>query len=295
MRSYNDPAGTPVWQQQTSPNMTLFPTLLRTTAALLLCISGASYAASHITEVDRDACKQMQQQGVMQKDAPVSCAQLRIVHFSYLDFDGQVRNDGQIMVLAAIAEQVQAIFDTLLQRKFAIAGARLMDHYRGDDAASMRDNNTSAFNDRRITNGKAPSLHAYGVAIDINPLQNPYIQFEADGKAIYSPPGGSKYANRLSVRPGKAARQGMAEDVVAVFAHHGFLGWGGNWDAPIDYQHFQVNRALAQRMVALPVAEARNVFHAYVERYRFCVQERKDSDRIAAQVACATSLERSGQ
>lgn len=275
--------------------MTSLPHFLRYAACLLLCLSAAAHADSRISEVSKDTCNNMREQGVLQKDAPVTCAQLRIVHFSYLDFDGKLRNDGEIMVLAAVAEHVQAIFDTLLQRKFAIARARLMQHYRGDDAAAMRDNNTSAFNDRRITNGKAASLHAYGVAIDINPVQNPFLQFEADGKAVFSPPNGSKYANRLAVRPGKAARQGMAEDVVEVFARHGFLGWGGNWDAPIDYQHFQVNRALAERMVALPVAEARKVFNAYVERYRSCVQDRRDTNRASAQAACATSLERSGQ
>ncbi|MFC7288681.1 M15 family metallopeptidase [Herminiimonas glaciei] len=275
--------------------MTPFPLLHRYIATVLLCAAVTAHAGSAISEVSDTACNKMRRQGVLQKNAPVTCAQLRIVQFSYLDFDGKLRNDGEIMVLAAVAEHVQAIFDTLLQRKFPIARARLMDHYRGDDAASMRDNNTSAFNDRRITNGKAASLHAYGVAIDINPVQNPFLQFEADGKAIYSPPTGSKYANRLTVRPGKATRQGMAEEVVEVFAQHGFLGWGGNWDAPIDYQHFQVNRALAERMVALPVPEARKAFNAYVERYRSCVQTRKETDRTVAQATCATSVERSGQ
>jgi hypothetical protein len=250
------------------------------------------HAASHISEVSNDACNTMRQQRVLQKNAPVTCAQLHIVHFSYLDFDGKLRNDGEIMVMAAVADHVQDIFDTLLKRKFAIAGARLMDHYHGDDLASMRDNNTSAFNDRRITNGNAPSLHAYGLAIDINPIQNPYLQFEADGKAVYSPTAGSKYANRLSIRPGKPARKGMAEEVVDVFAEHGFLIWGGNWDAPIDYQHFQVSRPLAERLAALPVAQARAVFNAYVERYRSCVLSRKDQNRIAAQATCATSVER---
>lgn len=265
-------------------------------AGLLFCfplfLASTAHAEARIAEVDASACNAMRSNGVLQKDAPVTCAQLRIVHFSYLDFDGKLRNDGQIMVMAAVAEHVQAIFDTLLKRKFAIAGARLMNHYHGDDLTAMRDNNTSAFNDRRITNGNAPSLHAYGLAIDINPIQNPYLQFEADGKAIYSPTAGSKYANRLPIRPGKPARKGMAEEVVDVFAEHGFLIWGGNWDAPIDYQHFQVSRPLAERLAALPVAQARTVFNAYVERYRSCVLSRKDQNRIAVQATCATSVER---
>lgn len=258
---------------------------------LLAASTGTARASSRIAEVDRDMCNVMRATDVLQQNAPVDCTQLRIVHFSYLDFDGKLHDDGAVMVMAAVAEQVQAIFATLLQRKFAIAGARLMDRYRGDDQASMRDNNTSAFNDRPITNGTALSLHAYGLAIDINPVQNPYLQFEAEGKAVYSPAAGSHYANRLPLRPGKPVRKGMAEQVVDVFAEHGFLVWGGNWDTPIDYQHFQVERHLAERMAGLPVAQAHAVFSSYVERYRRCVQSRGDPNRAAAKAACAGAAE----
>ena len=223
-------------------------------------------------------CRTMQDLGVLHKTAPLSCSQLRIVHFAYLGFDGKVHEDGAVMVMAAVADHVQAIFDTLLQKKFAIAGAQLMDHYLGDDLAAMRDNNTSAFNDRAVTNGSAPSLHAYGAAIDINPVQNPFVQFEEIGKASYSPSAGSAYANRLAIRPGKPARKGMAEDVVGVFADHGFLIWGGDWDAPIDYQHFQISRALAKRLAALPVAQAKTVFNTYVENYRSCARKEKPAN-----------------
>lgn len=208
------------------------------------------------------------------------CAQLRIVHFSYLGFDGKLHQDGEIMVLAAVAEQVQAIFDTLLQRKFAIARASLMQRYRGDDAAAMRDNNTSAFNDRRVTNGSAPSLHAYGLAIDINPVQNPYLQFDAVDKATFLPAAGRAYANRQLSRPGKPARKGMAEEVVDIFAKHGFTIWGGDWDAPIDYQHFQVSRSLAKKLAALPNEQGRAVFDAYVAAYRRCLAAKPANTRI---------------
>lgn len=232
-----------------------------------------------IAEVDQNMCQIMRDMNVLHKNAPVSCAQLRVVHFSYLGLDGKVHDDGAVMVMAALADHVQAIFATLLQRKFALARAQLMQHYRGDDLAAMRANNTSAFNDRAIINGNAnsgaPSLHAYGAAIDINPIQNPFVQFEAAGKASYSPAAGSVYANRLAVRPGKAARKGMAEEVVDVFAEHGFLIWGGDWDAPIDYQHFQISRALAKRLAALPVAQARIVFNDYVKNYRRCAGTKK--------------------
>ncbi|RBA24491.1 D-alanyl-D-alanine carboxypeptidase-like protein [Herminiimonas fonticola] len=237
--------------------------------------------ASHIAEVDAGMCQTMREMDVLHKSAPVSCTQLRVVHFSYLGFDGKVHDDGAVMVMAALADHVQAIFATLLQRKFALAGAQLMQHYRGDDLAAMRANNTSAFNDRAITNGGAHSLHAYGAAIDINPIQNPFVQFEDAGKASYLPAAGSTYANRLAVRPGKSTRKGMAEEVVDVFAEHGFLIWGGDWDAPIDYQHFQISRSLAKKLAALPVAQAQVVFNDYVKNYRNCTRTKKTAAGLA--------------
>lgn len=257
--------------------------LLRHTLPCLLMFAAMTSHAqntrpdSRIVEVDAKLCQAMRDTDVLHKNAPVSCAQLRVVHFSYLGFDNKVHDDGAVMVMAALADQVQAIFATLLQKKFAIAGAQLMQHYRGDDLAAMRANNTSAFNDRAITNGNAPSLHAYGAAIDINPVQNPFVQFEEDGKASYAPAAGSAYANRLAVRPGKAARKGMTEEVVDVFADHGFLIWGGDWDAPIDYQHFQISRSLAKKLAALPVAQAQVVFNDYVQNYRRCAGTKKST------------------
>ena len=249
----------------------------------------AAGSSSHIVEIDQAACKALRDNGVMHATAPVRCDQLRIVRFSYVGFDGRQHDDGEIMVMAAAAEQVQAIFDALLQRCFAIASAKLMNRYHGNDQASMRDNNTSAFNDRAVTGSSAPSLHAYGLAIDINPVQNPFLQFGEDGKASFSPEDGSRYANRLQQRPGKTARNGMAEDVVALFAEHGFVIWGGDWDAPIDYQHFQTSRALAKRLAALPAAEGRALFSAYVQRYRSCMRGVARNER---QTACIASAER---
>ncbi len=237
-------------------------------------------AAARVSEVDTNLCQTMRDTDVLHKNAPVSCAQLRVVRFSYLGFDGKVHDDGAVMVMAALADHVQAIFATLLQRKFVIAGAQLMQHYRGDDLAAMRANNTSAFNDRAITNGSAPSLHAYGAAIDINPVQNPFVEFEDAGRTNYVPAAGSAYANRLTLRPGKTIRKGMAEEVVDVFADHGFLIWGGDWDAPIDYQHFQISRSLAQKLTALPVAQAQVVFNDYVKNYRACTGTKKSAANL---------------
>jgi hypothetical protein len=133
----------------------------------------------------------------------------------------------------------------------------------------MNDNNTSAFNDRPITGGGTPSLHAYGLAIDVNPIQNPYVT-RSGVTLTFEPAAGADYANRLENRPWKRPRQGMAETVIEAFAENGFLIWGGYWDSPIDYQHFQVGRPFAERLAQLNAPEAEKLFDDLVRRYRRC-------------------------
>jgi hypothetical protein len=268
-------------------------TLCRARHSLLLvltlfCACPALSAAS--IPVDIAKCDRMKADHVLSQNAPVACAQLRIVRFSYVDFEGRIHRDGEIMVMAAVADHVQAIFDRLYQRRFPIAKARLMDDYRGDDAAAMRDNNTSAFNHRAIAGGGPPSLHAYGLAIDLNPVQNPYIQFNEQGQASYSPASGASYANRLNTRPHKSARSGMAEEVVELFATNGFLVWGGYWDSPIDYQHFQVSRKIAERMASLPVGAARDFFERYVKSYRACLAANRVKKANSTRESCLEAV-----
>lgn len=234
-------------------------------------LSSPPALAVTISEVSDAACARMESHGVRTPDSPVPCKRLRIVHFDYLGFDGNTHRDGEIMVLDAAAEQVRGIFEELLRRRFPIARARLMHHYGGDDVASMRDNNSSGFNHRTLTGGGPLSLHAYGLAIDLNPVQNPYIALEENGHVKVVPESGIHYLNRATQRPGKAARRGLAEEVVQVFARHGFHIWGGDWDNPIDYQHFQVSRKLAERLLSLPPDRAREVFVLHVRRYRDCI------------------------
>lgn len=230
---------------------------------LLAGVAPHGIAQSAISAVDSGQCAILKQH-VLQPGAPVDCPQLHVVRFSYVDFD-QVRHDnGEIMVMAAVAPQVRGLFDALLKRRFPLAQARLMEHYQGNDDASMAENNTSAFNDRPITGGTAVSLHAYGLAIDINPLQNPYVLRDAQGQLTYSPPAGQAYGGRDASRPGSS------EQIVELFAQHGFPIWGGDWEKPVDYQHFQVSRKLAERLAKLPVPQARELFESTVVAYRAC-------------------------
>lgn len=167
-------------------------------------------------------------------DCPVPLARLVKVSFIHLDFQGN-EQIGRIIVLDALGESVMTIFKELLQRKFPIEKAIPVDFFAGDDVASMNANNSSAFNCRRVMNTDRWSSHAYGAAIDINPVQNPYVLIneETHTARIY-PIGGAHFLNR------HLQESGMVEPIVSVFADHGFTDWGGAWRAPLDYHHFQV-------------------------------------------------------
>lgn len=254
--------------------------LARTGYAIGVCIAVALASAplvygqearqiGQILPISASACDDMKVHHVLGPDPPVGCARLRLVKFRYVDFAGSPRDDGEIVVMDAAASHVLQIFKSLFRMRFPIAKARPMQSYDGDDETSMRDNNTSAFNDRPIAGSATRSLHAYGLAIDVNPIQNPSLT--RNGAALlFAPPAGVEYANRLNDRPFKQQRPGMAEAVVDVFAENGFLIWGGYWDSPIDYQHFQVGRKFAERLTALSAGQAEVAFNELVQRYRRC-------------------------
>lgn len=214
-------------------------------------------------------CQDMKLHGVLTAEAPVGCARLSLVTFQYFGFDNHVHDDGQVVVMDAAAPHVLGIFAKLEAMRFPIAKARLMDRYDGDDEAAMADDNTSAFNGRKIVGGSSISLHAYGLAIDLNPIQNPFVR-RAGANLKFDPAAGIEYANRTKDRPWKMPRLGLAESVIDVFADGGFLIWGGYWNDPVDYQHFQVGRSFAEQLTRLPPVQAANVFNAHLERYRAC-------------------------
>ena len=245
------------------------------------------YATFAQAALDDAACRRLQATGVIDARAPVGCDRLAVVRFPYIDFAGVRHDDGELMVLAAVAPEISQLFRQLYQRGFPLARARPIEHYRGDDAASMQDNNSSAFNNRQITGGGPPSLHAYGLAIDINPLQNPFVKADGQGIVRISPPDAGAYLNRLSDRPGKPVRPGMAEAVVGLFAHYGFTVWGGYWDSPIDYQHFQFSRGMAERLAAAPTSDARKIYLRQLESLRNCLKSVEKSVTRRAGTTCA--------
>jgi hypothetical protein len=236
--------------------------------------------ADAVIPISATLCKDMKQRHVLNPGAPVACDRLRLVKFDYVGFDGQLHGDGEVVVMDAVADHVLQIFATLRQQRFPIARARLMNEYGGNDDASMDQNNTSALNVRPVAGSSAISLHAYGVAIDLNPIQNPYLE-RSRGTVIVSPKAGAGYVNR------KTARPGMAETVIDVFADHGLSVWGGYWNSGIDYQHFQVSRTLAGQLARMSPANARALFERHVERYRACRQASAKRAEAAARRTCA--------
>jgi hypothetical protein len=160
---------------------------------------------------------------------PVTPAQLRLVRVSHHSFDGKARV-GAVVVRSDVARDILTVFRRLYAARFPIRRLRPIDAYRARDAASLAADNTSAFNCRyAIAPGpKRWSTHAYGLAIDVNPVENPYLD-----RGAVRPPAGRRYLDRSRVRPGMAVPGSV---LVRAFAAVGW-SWGGRWSSP-DYQHF---------------------------------------------------------
>ena len=139
---------------------------------------------------------------------------------------------GDLIVHEDLAAEVIAIFEQLLQLRYPIEKIRTVDNYpAADDELSMEDNNTSAFNCREIPGTGRWSQHAFGRAIDINPLLNPYI----DRTGAFQPKNAAPYLDRNRIDPGLLH---AGDPAVRVFTDRGWR-WGGYWRTPIDYQHFE--------------------------------------------------------
>ncbi len=161
---------------------------------------------------------------------PVAPSQLRLLHLRYVGFDGRSRV-GTMVVNATVVTSVIRVFATLYAKRFPIHLMVPVSNFQGKDPASMAADNTSGFNCRyAVTTGpKQWSVHAYGEAIDVNPVQNPYVF-----NGVAQPVAGKAYVNRRDVRPGMAEVGGVLNDA---FASVGWF-WGGRWSASPDYQHF---------------------------------------------------------
>ena len=161
---------------------------------------------------------------------PVGPAQLRTLRVSYVGFDGHAHT-GAIVVNQTVTDEVTTVFRRLYAARFPIHRMKPVAEYGGSDPRSMAADNTSAFNCRyAVAAGpRRWSVHAYGEAIDVNTIENPYVE----GGAV-RPAAGRAYLDRTRYRKGMAVAGGV---LVHAFASVGWL-WGGRWAGTPDYQHF---------------------------------------------------------
>jgi len=166
-------------------------------------------------------------------DCTVPLSDLRYLHVLHVGFDGQP-HEGEIICNKAIAEDLLEIFEQLYEAGYQIEKIKLVDEYNAEDEASMADNNSSCFNFRFISHTTKISNHGKGMAIDINPLYNPYIK-TVNGNLNIEPANSTPYVDRAADFPHKIDETDLAYQL---FIAHGF-SWGGAWNSSKDYQHFE--------------------------------------------------------
>ncbi len=191
---------------------------------------GAEPCEGSVSRLDAGTRRQMRGSS-WHADCPVPLDRLRAVRVTYVSFDGVARH-GRLVLHRRWADELLEVFRRLYARDFPIRRVRLVDRYGADDRESMRHDNTSAFNCRTVAGTDVWSQHAYGRAIDVNPVENPYV----DGSHV-SPRRGRDYVDRSDVRPGMIVKR----DVVWRAFHRIGWEWGGTWRSAQDYQHFSSN------------------------------------------------------
>jgi hypothetical protein len=211
-------------------------------SSILLVCAGASAASSRdvprggsgfrgvVERIDATQAKRMT--GVSWRPGcPVGLRQLRLLKLSVRGFDGRERS-GRLIVHADVAKEVVAVFRRLYAAGVPIRRMVPVDAYGGNDFRSIEADNTSAFNCRNVDGTSRWSEHAYGRAIDVNPIENPYVSGGATSHRASRP-----YLDRSRRRPGMAYEGGA---LVRAFDAAGW-GWGGRWGSVKDYQHFSAS------------------------------------------------------
>ena len=200
---------------------------------------GRYFTSSQILEGDPVYQRIFGQSYVENND--IALSDLRYLKLLHVNFDGCYQV-GEMIVNASVAEQVLDIFEQLFSARYEIYSMYLIDDFwvgnaTDSDTNSIEYNNTSSFCYRQATGSSHISLHALGLAIDINPQQNPYVRINSDGSLHYSHENAADYvSNRSSSVPHVITEEDYAYQL---FVYYGWT-WGGSWNNPRDYQHFQL-------------------------------------------------------
>lgn len=176
-----------------------------------------------------NAVRARMQEKSMPETATISYDELRYLTVFHYDYEGNIRK-GELVCNKAIARDLLLIFRALFSRAYPINSIRLVDDFDASDEVSMQANNTSCFNYRTVAGSKTLSKHAKGMAIDINPLENPYVK-----GSFIQPSTATDYVDRNKDFPHKIDENDFCKEV---FESFGFQ-WSGNWLTVKDYQHFE--------------------------------------------------------
>lgn len=198
------------------------------------CLPAAASAQPFNGRAERlDAQTRARMTGVSwHRGCPVGLDRLRLLTVDHWGFDGEVHR-GRLVVNRDVAAGMLRTMRSLYRLHFPIRQMRLVDAYGADDHRSMDADNTSAFNCRTVAGTSRWSEHAYGRAIDVNPVENPYVT----ESGYVSPPAGARFADRSQRAKGLIHGGGP---VVDAFAAAGWK-WGGAWVGTKDYQHFSTS------------------------------------------------------
>lgn len=192
---------------------------------------GAQGFEAETSRIDRDLRKRITGSS-WHRGCPVARKDLRHIRATYVGFDGRTR-PGSIIVHEDEANETVRVLRSLYRHDFPIRRMQLIDRYDGDDHRSMNADNTSGFNCRFVAGTNRWSEHAYGRAIDLNPIENPYVT----PSGSVSPPAGQAYTDRSNKRKGMVHR---GDGAYRAFKRQGWK-WGGNWSGTKDYQHFSTS------------------------------------------------------
>lgn len=170
------------------------------------------------------------------KSFPENCSidrnNLRYLKILHYNKNGEILT-GEMICNEKIASDLIQIFAELFQKKYPIEKIHLIDDYDADDERSMSDNNTSCFCFRNVSGTNELSDHAFGMAVDINTLYNPYVRIK-NGKEIIQPSNAKEFCDRSKEFDYKIIK---GDDCYNAFVGRGFQ-WGGAWRYYKDYQHF---------------------------------------------------------
>jgi hypothetical protein len=166
---------------------------------------------------------------------PLSLSNLRVLTVTHWDFDRRATT-GQLIVNRRAAWPLAKVFRRLYALRFRIRHMQLSDAYGPESGKPADDDISGSFECRQAvpspcSGGKGTgswSMHAFGLAVDLNPIENPYVGCGSTSHRTSIP-----YLNRTRIRPGM-----VTGAVVKAFASIGWR-WGGAWPGNTkDYMHF---------------------------------------------------------